>query len=88
MNKFTITNYYIQVAWIGAQEKLTWVASSALPHEMIDEFEQGIACQESITSNYSYGVMKHMISVKKGSTDPPLAKKRKVPPLAFLPEPA
>ena len=59
---------------------------SALPQEMIVEFEHGIICQESVNSDYSYGVMKHMISVKKGNTDPLLAKKQKLPPLASLPE--
>ena len=74
---------FVQVAWIGSQEKLTWVPSSALSQEMINEFEQGIACHQNIETNYSYGVMKHTITVSKGTTGPPPAKKVKIPPATF-----
>ena len=47
---------------------------------MIDEFEQGITCHENVETDYSYGVMKSIITVSKTTNGPPPAKKVIIPP--------
>ena len=76
--KFHVT-YTSQVAWIGCQEKLTWMSSSALPQDMFNEYEQGIIHQ-------SYGVTKHTITTNTVNQGPPPSKKAKLPTVTFSAE--
>ena len=75
-----------QVAWIGCQDKLTWISSSALPQDMIYEYEQGIIHQENIEINRSYGVTKHTITTNTIKSGPPPSKKARIPTVTFLAE--
>ena len=67
------------MAWLGFKEKLTWELSSSLPQELINEYEEGIVCNESIETEISYGVTNHTVIVekRKHTTGPPPVKKAK-----------
>ena len=84
--KYSSLNLLFQVAWIGCQEKLTWISSSALPQDTIDEYEQGITWQENIEINYSYGVTKHTITTNTAKSGPPPSKKAKTQTVTFSAE--
>ena len=47
---------------------------------MIDEFKQGITCDQNVETDFSYGVMKNVITVSKRTNGPPPAKKVKLLP--------
>lgn len=64
-----------QVAWFGCDEKMMWEPASSLPQTLINEFEEGVICKESVVTDPSYGVMTHTLVVTKSSAaEPPHAK--------------
>lgn len=67
---------FLQVAWLGHKQRLTWEPASSPSQSLIDEFECGNYTQEVITTtDASYGVINHTLTVEKHDvTRPPQAK--------------
>jgi len=62
------------------------MSSSALPQDMINEYEHGIIRQENIEIDCSYGVTKHTITTNTLKPGPPPSKKAKLPTVTFSAE--
>lgn len=69
----------LQVAWLGQSEKITWEPASALPKDLIEEYESGsTSTHESIITLESYGAITHTTTIATsktklvGHTQPPV----------------
>lgn len=64
------------MAWLGCEEKITWEPPSSLTQSMIDEFEKGELCTESVQTDARFGAVHHTLTVKtKATSEPPPSKK-------------
>lgn len=54
---------FIQVAWLGQQEQMTWEPASTLPQSLIDEFEGGVIGVGETITNTQFGAINHTLVV-------------------------
>lgn len=72
------TQVFLQVAWLGHKEQMTWEPASTLPQVLIDEFESGTGLDEQIITDIRFGVVNHtVVMATSGAKDAPPQKKAK-----------
>ena len=72
---------FLQVAWVGCEQEITWKLASTVPQSLIAEFEAGISSkQETLSTEPKYGVITHSLftSAEPMHGDEPPEKRKKV----------
>ena len=65
-----LVSAFLQVAWLGSDEKITWESRSSLPQHLIDDFENGMQYEEAVITEAKFGAVNHTVTINMTTTTP------------------